>query len=97
MAECANPIPASLDQSLRALVRAIVQEVLAECGQAAVPKLHDIDDAAQLLGVPKRWLYERTAAGTIPHQKVGKFIRFTDADLRAVIDQRKPGGVNGRE
>jgi excisionase family DNA binding protein len=72
---------------LKPLVRAVVAEVLAECGQGQAPKLYSPDEAAVLLSVPKRWLYERTAAGTIPHQRLGKYIRFTDADLRAIIAQ----------
>lgn len=75
----------NLDDYLRSLVRAIVQEVLAQSGQDVVPKLHDVDEAAEILKVPKRWLYERTSAGIIPHQKLGKYIRFTDADLREII------------
>jgi len=74
-----------LDDYLRSLIRAIVQEVLAECGQGTVPKLYDPDEAAEILRVPKRWLYERTAAGSIPCQRLGKYIRFTDADIRTII------------
>jgi excisionase family DNA binding protein len=75
----------TMDACLRSLVRAIVHEVLSEVGQNAAPRLHDVDEAAEILKVPKRWLYERTSAGTIPHQKLGKFIRFTDADLRSIM------------
>jgi excisionase family DNA binding protein len=74
-----------LDDYMRFLIREVVQQVLSECGQAAPPKLHTPDQAAKILEVPKRWIYERTAAGAIPHQKLGKFIRFTDADLRSIM------------
>jgi excisionase family DNA binding protein len=71
--------------ALDALIRAIVREVLSEVGQGSIAKLYTPDQAAKILEVPKRWLYERTSAGSIPHQKLGKFIRFTDADLREIM------------
>jgi excisionase family DNA binding protein len=64
----------------------VLQEVLAECGQGA-PKLYDVDQAAEMLNIPKRWLYERTAKGEIPHQKIGKYVRFTAADLQQIIEK----------
>jgi excisionase family DNA binding protein len=76
------------EEWLRPLIRAVVLAVLAEVGQGTVPRLYDPDQAAALLSVPKRWLYERTSAKTIPHQRLGKFIRFTDEDLRAIIEGR---------
>jgi excisionase family DNA binding protein len=78
-----------INDSLREFVRAIVREVFSESGQAAPLKLYDPDEAAEILKVPKRWIYERTSAGTIPFQKIGKFIRFTDADLRVIIGDGK--------
>ncbi len=73
----------TIEAWLKPLIRAVVQEVMAECGRPP-GKLHTIDEAAAILSVAKRWLYEQTAAGKIPHQKVGKFIRFTDADLKSI-------------
>jgi len=35
-----------------------------------------IDEAAALLRVPKSWLYERTRTNSVPHMKVGKYLRF---------------------
>ena len=85
----------NLDDWLRPLIQTVVQEVLAECGQGTPPKLYDVDTAAGMLSIPKRWLYERTAAGTIPHQKIGKYVRFTDGDLKQIIERasgREPKG-----
>ncbi len=87
-----NSSQIGLDDWLKPVIRTVLQEVLAECGQSEPPKLYDVDAAAQMLAIPKRWLYERTAAGTIPHQKIGKYIRFTDADLRHIIH-----GTSGNE
>jgi excisionase family DNA binding protein len=85
MSTAQNP----LDDYLRSLIRAIVQEVLSEVGQGTAPKLYDVDQAAELLKVPARWIYERTSAGKIPHQRLGKLIRFSDADIRAIIEGGK--------
>jgi excisionase family DNA binding protein len=40
-----------------------------------------------MLSIPKRWLYERTAKGEIPHQKIGKYVRFTAADLKQIAEK----------
>lgn len=72
---------------LKPLIAAVVREVVSEVGQGTPPQLYDVEAAARLLSVPPRWIYERTAAGTIPHVKLGKYIRFTDADLRQIIEK----------
>lgn len=76
----ANPV----DSCLRALVREIVREVVSECGATQPIKLYDVETAAEMLSVPKRWLYEKTSMDAIPHQHIGKYVRFSDADLRAI-------------
>lgn len=43
-----------------------------------------IDEMAEALKVPKSWLYSRTrqtGPGAIPMIKVGKYIRFLEADV----------------
>ena len=41
-------------------------------------KLITVDELAQILSVPKSWIYERTRQGTqaIPHIKLGNYVRF---------------------
>lgn len=41
-------------------------------------ELLTIDEMAEILGVHKNWLYQRTKLGTsaIPHVRLGKFVRF---------------------
>jgi hypothetical protein len=41
-------------------------------------------EAAKRLNVPEKWLRERIA--TLPHRKLGKFVQFTEEDLRAISD-----------
>ncbi len=40
-----------------------------------------IDEAAALIRVPKSWLYERTRTNTVPHVKLGKYLRFDRQEL----------------
>lgn len=41
------------------------------------------DELATYLRVPKTWLYDRTRDNTIPHVKVGKYVRFSLPDILA--------------
>src|SRR5262249_25821715 len=54
----------------------------------AIMKDHDmgmltIDEAAALLRVPKSWLYERTRTNSVPHMKLGKYLRFDRQEFLA--------------
>ena len=40
-----------------------------------------IEEAMALLRVPKSWLYERTRTNTVPHIKLGKYLRFDQHEL----------------
>jgi excisionase family DNA binding protein len=40
-----------------------------------------IDEAAALIRVPKSWLYERTRTNTVPHVKLGKYLRFDQEEF----------------
>lgn len=42
------------------------------------------EEAARRLNVPEKWLRERIA--TLPHRKMGKFVQFTEDDLRKISD-----------
>ena len=55
-----------------------------------------IDEAAALIRVPKSWLYERTRTNTIPHLKLGKYLRFDRDELVAWSRQFRRDG-RGRE
>ncbi|HYK58018.1 MAG TPA: helix-turn-helix domain-containing protein [Bryobacteraceae bacterium] len=45
-----------------------------------------VDEAAERLGVKRSWIYERTRRKTIPHRRLGKFVRFTEQDIHAIAD-----------
>lgn len=41
-------------------------------------------EAAERLNIPEKWLRERIS--TLPHRKFGKFVQFSEEDLRAISD-----------
>ena len=48
---------------------------------ASPHELLTLEETAALLKVSKSWIYERTRKGTIPHLKLGKYLRFPLAEL----------------
>jgi len=50
-----------------------------------------VEEAAQRLGVTVGWIYERTRRKTIPHRKLGKFVRFTEEDLQTIVEAAAKG------
>jgi excisionase family DNA binding protein len=52
-----------------------------------------VEEAAQRLGVTVGWIYERTRRKAIPHRKLGKFVRFTEEDLRAISEAASTGSL----
>lgn len=56
------------------------------------PKLLTIQEVAQLLHVPRSWIYSRTrrrSADRIPGFRLGKYWRFREADVLAWLDHKK--------
>lgn len=39
-------------------------------------RLLTVTELARLLSVPESWVYQRTADGSIPHVRVGRYVRF---------------------
>ncbi|MFJ4800106.1 hypothetical protein [Streptomyces murinus] len=56
-------------------------------------------EAANRLNIPEKWLRERIS--TLPHRKLGKFVQFTEEDLRAISDMHfvnpNTASANARE
>lgn len=53
--------------------------------------LKDITEMARILKLPKSWLYSQTrqrGRGTIPHLRLGKYLRFRPGDVLAWAEQR---------
>ena len=58
----------------------------------AVGKMfYTVEEAAARLGLRVSWLYERTRRKAIPHRRLGKYVRFTEDDLRAISDAAAAG------
>lgn len=53
--------------------------------EVGVPRLYTPEQAAQLLQVPASWLRKRAAADAIAHTRIGRHLRFSTADLRALV------------
>ena len=50
------------------------------------PRLLTIAEAAVVLNVPENWLRKKVTAGEVPHTRLGRHVRFTDAHLDQIID-----------
>jgi excisionase family DNA binding protein len=55
-----------------------------------------VQEAADLLRVPVGWLYERTRSNSIPHVKLGKYLRFDREELAGWIDELRRDGRGPR-
>jgi excisionase family DNA binding protein len=60
--------------------------------------LFTVPQVARLLRLPVSWLYERTRRDAIPYHKLGKYVRFTQADLSAIVEMcpKGPKTVTGQ-
>lgn len=50
------------------------------------------DDVAELLQVPRSWVYERTrsrGSQWLPHVRLGKYVRFEEHAVREFVDRQK--------
>ena len=53
-----------------------------------------VEEVAQLLHVPKSWVYERTrrrGPGSLPHLKLGKYLRFEVGVVREFLERQRVG------
>lgn len=48
-------------------------------------RLHDYEEAAEILRVKVSWLQQRIK--TVPHTKLGGTVYFTEEHLRRIVDQ----------
>jgi excisionase family DNA binding protein len=47
--------------------------------------LYSVQQAAAKLSVAPKWLYERTRINAIPYRRLGRYVRFSESDLEAII------------
>jgi hypothetical protein len=53
--------------------------------EKTAPILYSVSEAAAKLCVAPKWLYERTRKNGVPCRRLGKYVRFSDADLAAIV------------
>lgn len=51
----------------------------------SAPQLYTPAEAAKLLKVPESWLRKKAAARLIPCTFLGKHLRFSDDDLKTIV------------
>jgi len=61
----------------------------ADAGEAATPQLLREREAANLLAISPRKLWELRERGEIPHVRLGRAVRYDVADLQRWINARK--------
>lgn len=49
------------------------------------PLLLDVPQAAARLGIGAQWLKKAVTRGEVQHTRVGRLVRFSDADLAAFL------------
>lgn len=55
-------------------------------------RLLNAKEVATMLSVPQTWVREHTRSGTIPHVRFGRYVRYSEADVRAWVESLKTGG-----
>jgi excisionase family DNA binding protein len=49
-------------------------------------------EVAEVLSVPKTWVLESARSGAIPHVRLGRYVRFSETDVHAWLEQCKQPG-----
>lgn len=58
--------------------------------------LKNYEQASAWLGVPSRWLQARVQKGLVPHIRLGKHVRFTQAQLDQLVEESELPARNAR-
>ena len=57
-----------------------------------IPVLFNYSEAAEMLTMSEKTLRRHVQQGRVPHRKIGRYVRFTEADLSAYIEACAKGG-----
>lgn len=57
-------------------------------------RLFTVTEAAEVLNVPVSWLRSAVAAGQVPHSRLGRHVRFTEAHLAAIVADGERGAAD---
>ncbi len=56
-----------------------------------------IDKIEEITGLPRSWLYSASAAGRVPHYKIGKYLKFSPSEVQRWLESHRRGdGQNKR-
>lgn len=55
--------------------------------------LHTVEEAADILRVGVRWLADQARADKVPHRRLGRRIRFSAADIDAILTGHARGSL----
>lgn len=61
-----------------------------------LPRLLTAQEAADLFGVPASWMLAQARANRVPHQRLGKYVRFDPAALAQWLRDTQCGGDGNR-
>jgi excisionase family DNA binding protein len=60
-------------------------------------RLLTADEIAELLSVPPTWVREQTRTGTIPHVRLGRYVRFEREAVVAWLEEQRSGRWRKRQ
>lgn len=68
---------------------------LSDADRARLEPLLDVAEVAELLGVPKSWVYAEARANRLPHVALGRYRRFRREAIERWVGERERGPVGG--
>lgn len=74
--EIKTTIPEEIISQLADRVVEKLRPVIASAGKSEPDEIMGVPEVASYLGMAKKWVYDQTAAKTIPHMKFGNILKF---------------------
>lgn len=83
----------SLESWLRGIIKDEVEKVLWDLqgNSRRSSALLTVEELAEVLHVPRSWIYDRTRKKKIPHVKVGRYPRFDLNEVLAWLESQQGG------
>ncbi len=53
--------------------------------------LVSIKEIERMTGLPRSWLYSASAAGRVPHYKIGKYLKFSPSEVLRWLESHRRG------
>jgi len=55
------------------------------------PRLWSVEEVAAFLGVRKSWVYSHVADRSIPHHKIGRYVKFRPREIAGWVEATHRG------